>query len=220
MSNKWMQLFFESEIPFYIYKLYKGDALIFKFYVKCKPLIIVFYGTVYIMKVFTNGESIFLAILTSNSIIDFSSNSFDSNYIYYKVVALENTYFIKFCWLEYITHFKYLSTVVKLLDLFRYTLQQYENSSCILLHKSTRYRVIQLLLFLCREFGILNNNYIIIPFELSQKTISYITGSNPITVHKIIHYLINKLFVKYAVNKRILICYASFFSYLQNNKVT
>nr|YP_010195831.1 global nitrogen transcriptional regulator [Crassiphycus birdiae]UAD83228.1 global nitrogen transcriptional regulator [Crassiphycus birdiae] len=220
MSNEWMQLFFESKIPFYIYKLYKGDALIFKFYAKCKPLIIVFYGTVYIMKVFTNGESIFLAILTSNSIIDFGFNSCDSNYIYYKVVALENTYFIKFCWLDYINNFQYLSTVIKLLDLFRYTLHQYENSSYILSHKSTRYRVIQLLLFLCREFGILNNNYIIIPFELSQKTISYITGSNPITVNKIIRYLVNRLFIQYVVHKRILICYSSFFSYLQDNKVT
>nr|YP_010196860.1 global nitrogen transcriptional regulator [Gracilaria cliftonii]UAD84664.1 global nitrogen transcriptional regulator [Gracilaria cliftonii] len=220
MSNKWIQLFFESKIPFCIHKLYKGDALIFKFYTNCKPLIIVFYGTVYIMKVFTNGESIFLAILTGNSLIDFSVNSFDSDYIYYKVVALENTYFIKFCWLDYITHFKYLSTLVKLLDLFRYTLQQYENSSYILSHKSTRYRVIQLLLFLCREFGILNNNYIIIPFEISQKTISYITGSNPITVNKVIRYLINRLLVKYIVKKRILICYSSFFSYSQDKTIT
>nr|YP_009510933.1 global nitrogen transcriptional regulator [Gracilaria gracilis]AXI96606.1 global nitrogen transcriptional regulator [Gracilaria gracilis] len=216
MRNKWMHLFFESKIPFYIYKLYKGDALIFRYDSKHKPLMIVFHGTVYVMKIFTNSESLFLAILTNNSIIDFN---FNSNYAYYKVIALENTYLVKFFWLDYITHFKYLSTLVKLLDLFRYTLIQYEKSSCILLHKSIRYRVIQLLLLLCKEFGILNNNYIIIPFELSQKTISCITGSNPITVNKVIKDLINRLFIKYVVKRKILICYFSFFSYLRDNKI-
>nr|UAD84254.1 global nitrogen transcriptional regulator [Gracilaria changii] len=220
MSNRWIQLFFESAVPFYIYKLYKGDALICKLYTKYKPSIILFYGTVYIMKVFTNGDSIFIAILTHNSIIDFSFSSFDSNYIYYKVIALESTYFIKFCWVDYITRFKYLSTLVKPIDLFRYTLYQYENSSYILSHKSTKYRVVQLLLFLCREFGILKNNYIIIPFEISQKTISYITGSNPITVNKVIRYLVNRLFVKYVIKNRILICYFSLLVYLQDNKLT
>uniref|UniRef100_A0AAU7YPD7 Global nitrogen transcriptional regulator n=1 Tax=Gracilaria hainanensis TaxID=2871843 RepID=A0AAU7YPD7_9FLOR len=217
MSNKWMRLFFELEIPFYIYKLHKGDGLIFKYRTNYKPFIIVFYGVVYIMKIFPNGESIFLAVLTNDSIIDF--NLSDHNYGYYKVVALENTYFIKFFWLNYITHFKYLSTSVKLLDLFRYTLRQYENSSFVLIHKSIRYRIMQLLLLLCKEFGVLNKNYIIIPFELSQKTISYITGSNPVTVNKIINFLIKRLFIKYILKKKIVICYFSFFSYLCDNKI-
>nr|YP_009019566.1 global nitrogen transcriptional regulator [Gracilaria salicornia]AHH24534.1 global nitrogen transcriptional regulator [Gracilaria salicornia]UAD87694.1 global nitrogen transcriptional regulator [Gracilaria salicornia] len=220
MNNKWMQLFFESEVPFYVYKLYKAEALIFKYRTNHKPLLIVFYGTVYIMKIFPNGESLFLAILTNNSIIDINFNLSDSDYSYYQVVALENTYFIKFSWLDYVTHFKYLSTSVKLLDLFRDTLRQYENSSYILVHKSIRYRVIQLLLLLCKEFGILNNNYIIIPFELSQKTIGYITGSNPVTVNKVINFLISKLFIKYIVKKKILICYFSFFSHLCDSKLT
>nr|YP_010198491.1 global nitrogen transcriptional regulator [Gracilaria pachydermatica]UAD86907.1 global nitrogen transcriptional regulator [Gracilaria pachydermatica] len=219
MSSKWKQLFFESEIPFYIYKLNKGDSLIFKYQTKHKPLIIVFYGTVYVMKIFTNNEAIFLAILTNKSIIDFNFDFFDSSYVYYKVVALENTYFIKFFWLDYIAHCKYLSTSIKLLDLFRYTLRQYESSSYILMHKSIRYRVVQLLLLLCKDFGILNNNYVLIPFELSQKTISYITGSNLITVNKIVNFLITRLFIKY-IKHKILICYFSFFSYLRNNKIT
>nr|YP_010198873.1 global nitrogen transcriptional regulator [Gracilaria tikvahiae]UAD88106.1 global nitrogen transcriptional regulator [Gracilaria tikvahiae]UAD88309.1 global nitrogen transcriptional regulator [Gracilaria tikvahiae] len=218
MSSKWKQIFSESEIPFYIYKLNKGDSLIFQYQAKYQPLIIVFYGTVYIMKIFTNSEAIFLAILTNKSIIDF--NFFDSNYVYYKVVALENTYLIKFFWLDYIAHCKYLSTSIKLLDLFRYTLRQYESSSYILMHKSIRYRVVQLLLLLCKDFGILNNNYVLIPFELSQKTISYITGSNPITVNKIVNFLIKRLFIKYIVKNKIIICYFSFFSYLRNSKIT
>nr|YP_010196034.1 global nitrogen transcriptional regulator [Gracilaria bursa-pastoris]UAD83431.1 global nitrogen transcriptional regulator [Gracilaria bursa-pastoris] len=220
MSNKWKQLFFESEIPFYIYKLNKGDSLIFKYQTKYKSLIIVFYGTVYIMKIFTNSESLFLAILTNKSIIDF--NFFDSNYVYYKVVALENTYFIKFFWLDYIVHCQYLSTSIKLLDLFRDTLRQYESSSYVLMHKSIRYRVFQLLLLLCKDFGVLNNNnnYVLIPFELSQKTISYIIGSNPITVNKVVSFLIKRMFIKYIVKNKILICYFSFFNYLRNNKIT
>nr|YP_009732247.1 global nitrogen transcriptional regulator [Gracilaria spinulosa]QHS70716.1 global nitrogen transcriptional regulator [Gracilaria spinulosa] len=218
MSNKWNQLFFESEIPFYIYKLNKGDSLIFKYQIKYKPLIIIFYGTVYVMKIFTNSESIFIAILTNKSVIDF--NCLDSNYVYYKVVALENTYFIKFFCLDYSANYQYLLTSIKLLDLFRYTLKQYESSLYILMHKSIRYRVVQLLLLLCRDFGVLNKNYVFIPFELSQKTISYITGSNPITVNKVMHFLIKRLFIKYIVKNKILICYFSFFNYLRNNKIT
>lgn len=219
MDNKWIRLFLESEIPFYIYKLNKGDALILQYSTNYNPAVIVFHGTVYMMKIFTNGESFFLAILTSNSIIDTNVTSFSSNYFYYKVIALENTYFIKFFWLDSVSNFKYLSTIFKLMDLFRYTLIQYENSSCILLHKSIRYRVIQLLLFLCREFGVLNNNYVAIPFELSQKTISYITGSNPITVNKIINDLSNRLLIKYISKKKNLVCYFSFFRYLCDEKI-
>nr|YP_010198083.1 global nitrogen transcriptional regulator [Gracilaria multipartita]UAD86499.1 global nitrogen transcriptional regulator [Gracilaria multipartita] len=220
MSNKWKQLFFESKIPFYIYKLNKGDSLIFKYQTKYKSLIIVFYGTVYIMKIFTNSESIFLAILKNKSIIDF--NFFDSNYVYYKVVALENTYFIKFFWLDYIVHCQYLSDSIKLIDLFRNTVKQYESSSYVLMHKSIRYRIVQLLLLLCKDFGVLNNNnhYVLIPFELSQKTISYIIGSNLISVNKVMNFLIKRMFIKYIVKNKILICYFSFFNYLRNNKIT
>nr|YP_009510729.1 global nitrogen transcriptional regulator [Gracilaria ferox]AXI96402.1 global nitrogen transcriptional regulator [Gracilaria ferox] len=217
MSNKWEQLFFESEIPFYTYKLNKGDALILNYQAKCKPFTIICYGTVYLMKIFTNSESIFISILTYKSIIDF--NFFDSNYIYYKVVALENTYFMKFFWLDYIAHCQYLSTSIKLLDLFRYTLRQYESSSSILIHKSIKYRVVQLLLLLCKDFGVLNNNYVLIPFELSQKTISYITGSNQTTVNKVVNFLIERLFIKYVIKNKIVICYFSFFIYLRNNKI-
>nr|YP_009509365.1 global nitrogen transcriptional regulator [Gracilaria vermiculophylla]AXI97015.1 global nitrogen transcriptional regulator [Gracilaria vermiculophylla]QXU75218.1 global nitrogen transcriptional regulator [Gracilaria vermiculophylla]WDZ67951.1 global nitrogen transcriptional regulator [Gracilaria vermiculophylla] len=216
MYNEWMQLFLESETSFYVYKLQKGDALVFQRPIHDNPVVIVFYGTVYIMKIFTNGESFFLAILNSNSIIDFN---FNSDYTYYKVIALENTYLIKFFWLDFISNFKYLSTVFRLIDLFRYTLKQYENSSYILLHKSVKYRVVQLLLFLCREFGVLNKHYIAIPFELSQKTISYITGSNPITVNKIMKDLVDKLLIKYISKKKILICYFSFFCYLRDHKI-
>nr|YP_010199072.1 global nitrogen transcriptional regulator [Hydropuntia urvillei]UAD88521.1 global nitrogen transcriptional regulator [Hydropuntia urvillei] len=212
MNYQCEQLFFESNNSFYIYKLYKGDSIVFKNSLPYNPSFIVFYGTVYIMKIFTNGESIFLVLLTSNSLLNF--NSSNSNYAYYKVIALENTYLIKLYKLNSVNHLMYFSNVINLLDLFYYTLKQYESSYYILLHKSIKYRIIQLLLLLCREFGILNSNYIIIPFEISQKTLSHITGSNPTTVNKIINDLIRKLLIKYVVKKKILICYFSFFQYL------
>nr|YP_009511138.1 global nitrogen transcriptional regulator [Hydropuntia rangiferina]AXI96811.1 global nitrogen transcriptional regulator [Hydropuntia rangiferina]UAD87491.1 global nitrogen transcriptional regulator [Hydropuntia rangiferina] len=217
MNNQSHLLFYTLKNFCCVYKLYKGDTLIFKDDLKCNSLFIVFYGTVYVMKIFTNGESIFLSLLTSKSVINFSFSN--SNYIHHKIIALENTYLIKFFSVNAINSSSYFSNTINLFNLFSYTLGQYEISSYILVHKSIKYRIIQLLLLLCRQFGILNYNYVLIPFEISQKTLINITGGNINAVNRVMNDLVTNLLVKYISKNKILVCYFSFFTYLNTNKI-
>nr|YP_009732045.1 global nitrogen transcriptional regulator [Gracilaria edulis]QHS70517.1 global nitrogen transcriptional regulator [Gracilaria edulis]UAD85682.1 global nitrogen transcriptional regulator [Gracilaria edulis] len=217
MNSQSHLLFCTSKNFCCVYKLYKGDTLIFKDDLTCNSLFIIFYGTVYIMKIFTNGESIFSSLLTSNSVIN--SNFSSSSYIRHKIIALENTYLIKFFNLDAINSSLYLSNTINLFNLFSYTLSQYEISSYILVHKSVKYRIIQLLLLLCRQFGVLNYNYVLIPFEISQKTLINITGGHINAVNRVMNDLIRNLLVKYSSKNKILVCYFSFFRYLNTNKV-
>nr|YP_009237845.1 global nitrogen transcriptional regulator [Gracilariopsis lemaneiformis]YP_009294752.1 global nitrogen transcriptional regulator [Gracilariopsis chorda]AJO68393.1 global nitrogen transcriptional regulator [Gracilariopsis lemaneiformis]AML79814.1 global nitrogen transcriptional regulator [Gracilariopsis lemaneiformis]AOM67012.1 global nitrogen transcriptional regulator [Gracilariopsis chorda]UAD88930.1 global nitrogen transcriptional regulator [Gracilariopsis chorda] len=219
MNNKWVQLLLELDIPFYIYKLNKGDSIISKCKYKNNSAAIILYGTVYTLKMFTNGECICIAILNCNNIIDFNFSTLDKDYVYYKVIALEETYLINFCWWDFISIFNYLPIAVKIFYLFRNTLKKYEMVCYVISHKSIKYRVIQLLVLLCQEFGTVNSDFIKIPFEISQTTISHIIGSNIITVNKIMRDLIGKLLIKYIVKKKTLICYFSLLTYLRNNKI-
>nr|YP_009511545.1 global nitrogen transcriptional regulator [Gracilariopsis mclachlanii]AXI97422.1 global nitrogen transcriptional regulator [Gracilariopsis mclachlanii] len=219
MNNKWVQLLLELDIPFYVYKLNKGDSIISKYKHKNSSAAIILYGTVYVLKMFTNGEAICVALLNHNNIIDFNFSTLDKDYVYYKIIALEETYLINFYWLDFICIFNYLPIAIKIFNLFRNTLKKYEMTSYVISHKSIRYRIIQLFVLLCQEFGYINNNCIKIPFEISQLTISNMIGSNTITVNKIMRDLINQFLIKYIVKKKILICYFPLFTYLRNNKI-
>nr|YP_010199481.1 global nitrogen transcriptional regulator [Gracilariopsis tenuifrons]AXF36132.1 global nitrogen transcriptional regulator [Gracilariopsis tenuifrons]UAD89339.1 global nitrogen transcriptional regulator [Gracilariopsis tenuifrons] len=219
MNNQWVQLFLELNIPFYIYKLNKGDSIIYKCKNKNNSAAIILHGTVYILKMFTNTEGVCIAILNYNNIIDFHFSTLEKDYVYYQVIALEETYLINFYWWDFISVVNYLPIAIKILYLFRNTLKKYEMISYVISHKSIRYRFIQLLVLLCQEFGTVNNHSIKIPFEVSQTTISHIIGSNTITVNKIMRDLISQLLIKYIVKKKTLICYFGLLTYLRNNKI-
>nr|QCI05746.1 global nitrogen transcriptional regulator [Cryptopleura ramosa] len=202
---KWINEFSNSQIPYYIYKLNKGDTIIYNCNSDYNKSLVILNGIIYLIKIFTNQEIIPLAILNTNHIINL--NPFRINQQnYYKIIALEKTYIISFN----INKLKYNSNTYKSLILnimlsYELTIKQYEIMNCILMQKHIKDRLIQLILFLSLNFGIIHQKQIIIPFQLSQKNLGTIVGSNKITINKIINKLSQAMLIRYSLKKKSLL---------------
>ena len=146
---KWIQSFLDSKIPFYVYQLNKGDYITYTMNNISHPCLIILDGITYITKVFTNKEIMVLGILKKDNLIQEVQ---PVKYYNYSIVALQKTFIISFAWKDIINN-KYIkvSLIIDILNAYKKTLYMYEAMSNILLHKSTKHRVIQLLLFLCKE---------------------------------------------------------------------
>nr|YP_009295591.1 global nitrogen transcriptional regulator [Mastocarpus papillatus]AOL58075.1 global nitrogen transcriptional regulator [Mastocarpus papillatus] len=200
---KWINYFTISKIPFYVYKLHKGDSII---YIKRKEKytsIIVAHGILYLLKIFTNKEILTLGILSKENIVH---SLIEQSNSYYKLIAIEESFLISFKWLDLITN-KNSSTnlLIDVIKSYQDTLYKYEIMNHILIHKYTEHRIVQLILFLCKEFGLVEQNRIIIPLQISQTTLSIIIGSNRCTISKIIHRLYLKKAISFSKKKYIIL---------------
>lgn len=199
---KWINAFSSSQIKYYIYKLNKGDSIIYSYNSDYNKSLIILNGIIYIIKIFTNQEIIPIAILNTNNII-YLNSLHTTKQNYYKLIAFEKTYIISFN----INQLKYQSNTYKLLTSniiksYELTLKRYELMNTILMQKNIQNRLIQIILFLSLEFGIVYQQKIIIPFTLSQKNLANITGSNKITINRIIHKLSKQMIIKYSLKKK------------------
>lgn len=200
---KWINHFTVSKIPFYVYKLHKGDSIVYIQNSGKDTSIIILHGTLYLLKIFTNKEILTLGILNKENIIHPIA---EQQYCYYKLIAIEESFLISFKWKDLISNNNAENNLLmNIIKASQSTLYKYEIMNNILIHKYTKHRVIQLILFLCKEFGLIEKNQIIIPFYISQITISIITGSNRCTINKIMHSLYNKNAISYSNQKYICI---------------
>nr|YP_010155950.1 global nitrogen transcriptional regulator [Cumathamnion serrulatum]QQY85317.1 global nitrogen transcriptional regulator [Cumathamnion serrulatum] len=201
---KWIKTFSNSQITYYIYKLNKGDKILYKPNRIYSKSIIVLHGVIYLFKMFQNKDIFPLAILSTNNIINLDY-SYDTQH-YYTIIALDRAYLISYSLLD-IKNKIYIKKQILINIIYgqKSTLKQYELMNQILKHKYTKYRILQLIFLLSLEFGVIHDNKIIIPFSLSQKNLSIITGSNKITINKIMNYLSRKTIIKYSTKKFIYI---------------
>lgn len=202
---KWIHYCSAYKIPFYIYKLQTGDAFIYK----QKDIIeeefrIILHGVIYLTKVFTNKEIVSLAILNVNDIISNITWNRSSTNTYYKAIALQKTYVISFTRKNFFQYNKFDPIAINYITkIYQKTLYKYELMTSITTHKYVKYRLIQLILILCQEFGHVEQSNILIPFEISQITLGIITGSNKITINKIIRKLCNEMLINYKYGKHL-----------------
>nr|QCI06167.1 global nitrogen transcriptional regulator [Dicranema revolutum] len=200
---KWINEFLKSKIPFYIYKLRKNDSIVYT-EEHNNTSIIILYGIAYILKTFTNKESITLAILESGNIIH---NYKPSTNYYYKIIAITNIFLLSFQ-LKDILNLKNYSnhqTFSKFIKLYNKTEKRYEMMHSVLAHKYIKNRLIQLILNLSQNFGIIKEKQIIIPYYISQINISIITGSNRTNINKILKTFYFDKYIEYSKNKHICI---------------
>uniref|UniRef100_UPI00300160AA global nitrogen transcriptional regulator n=1 Tax=Anunuuluaehu liula TaxID=3049639 RepID=UPI00300160AA len=198
---KWINQFTVSKIPFYVYKLNKGDSIIYVQNKAQDTSIIIAHGSLYLLKIFTNKEILALGILNQKNIIHTLS---EKPYCYYKLIAIEVSFLISFKLIDLISNDNsQTNLLINVIKASQTTLYKYEMMNNILVHKYTKNRVIQLILFLCKEFGLVKQNRIIIPFHISQLTISIITGSNRCTINKIMHRLYIRNAISYSNQKYI-----------------
>lgn len=202
---KWIHYFAASKIPFSIYKLNKDDAILYEYKQRQSISMIILYGLVYIVKTFTNNETSSIAILRANNIFHKTSKLKKHNTYYYKIIAIKNTFIINFKWkdLKYKSNFLHKSLLFEIIQSYQQTIYQYEMMNNILMNKYIQNRIIQLILILSEQFGIINKEEIIIPFFISQKTIGIMIGSNRITVNRVLHQLNMNRLITYSYNKNL-----------------
>nr|YP_008144797.1 putative uncharacterized protein ntcA [Grateloupia taiwanensis]AGO19813.1 putative uncharacterized protein ntcA [Grateloupia taiwanensis] len=203
---QWVQQLSILKVPFYIYKLNKHDCIVYESNKNPHQSLIILHGVIYVFKVFTNGEISTTAILSENHIINIRHTTADLKHYYYKAIAFKTTYILSFQ-LQDITEQEKVSTLIlnQIIKSYENTIYRYEQMSHIMTHKYMKNRVIQLIFFLCQEFGIVRKQEIVIPFEISQINIGHIIGSNKITTNKIIKNLSNQMLIKYSKNKKIIL---------------
>nr|YP_009393608.1 global nitrogen transcriptional regulator [Bostrychia simpliciuscula]ARW62170.1 global nitrogen transcriptional regulator [Bostrychia simpliciuscula] len=183
---KWINFFANYNITYYVYKINKEDSILI--YSSCKNInksIVIIHGSIYITKNFTNQKKLILAILSKNDIFSLKSKS---KKFYYKLIALEETYFISF---NLVDLKKFKSNDCFLFNIiisYENTLSKYEIMNEILSQKYAHNRVTQLILFLCLEFGIISKKKIYIPFKLSQKKLAIISNTSTVAINKNIKY--------------------------------
>lgn len=179
---KWLTELEYYNIYFNLYILNTNDAIIFSHTGDNSQLIYILDGFMQILKIFTNGERVCTQLLYKNNAINninFYSNSMPT--YYYKAVAITKTVIITIPTKKLKTK---VNKTFNMINSFKALDQNYDIIH-ILSHKSIKQRIIQLLLILTKHFGQLIDNYIIIPFYISHYTIANITGSQRITINRI-----------------------------------
>lgn len=203
---QWVQKLSILNIPFYIYKLNKHDCILYESSKNSHKSLIILHGIMHVLKVFTNNEISSTAILSDDHIINIKSTTNHLKHYYYKAIAFETTYIISFQWQDIATQDK-VSTLIlsQIIKSYENTLYRYEQMSHIMTHKYMKNRIVQLIFFLCQEFGVIKKQEIIVPFEISQINIGNIIGSNKVTTNKIIKTLSDQSLIKYSKNKKIIL---------------
>lgn len=204
MYMTWIEYLEYHNIPFNIYILDKNDCIMLNKKFSKPQLMIILNGLMQLLQIFSNGETICTELLKQNNIIsDILSNSSNTLTYYYKATAIIKTAIIVIP-SNKLNH----SLAKQSLNLCIQESRHNNNHSMIqiLCYRNTKKRIIHLLLILSKNFGRLKNHEIIIPFYISQNTISIITGSQRVNVTRIMNGLKNKTIISY--NKKNLIIHS------------
>nr|CRF40206.1 Global nitrogen transcriptional regulator [Laurencia snackeyi] len=190
---RWINLLNNSKIPYNIYKLNTNDStIVCKKYNNQNYSTIILHGSIYIIKVFENKKTIPIVILNKNSLF----NTKDiTNEFYYQLIALERTYILT----VKIDNTNKLSSelMINIIESYRKTLNSYQIINETMNQKHRKNRVMQMILFLLFEFGIVNQKQIQLPFKVSQRNLAKITGTNKKTINQIINNISKKSHINY-----------------------
>lgn len=205
---EWIHNLAADRIPFYTYRMKVNDCLIYTRHNKINQTIIILHGILIILKVFTNGEKICIAILSKNNLINLNQLGRWNKKYYYQAIAIEESWIICFK-----SNYLYQTSSINIklyVQAYNATIWQQEIMNQILIHKEIRFRLIQLIIYLSEEFGYIQNQSLTFNFNIQQNTLALIIGSNKVTVNKIIKNLEKDLILKiykkkffYILSKRI-----------------
>lgn len=189
----WLEYLENSNMSFNIQILKKNDSIIITHLLQETQLVIILDGLVQIIKIFTNGESLCTNLLKANNIIQLNHTQTKHLTYYYRATAITKTAIASIPMQELTKKIKRTSktqqSIKRFIKLNIYNHASYDIMNHILCHKNTKKRIIQLLLILSKEFGQVQQKHIIIPFYLSHKTISIITGSHRVNTTRIMNKL-------------------------------
>lgn len=198
---KWLKKLKDWNISFQVHELQKEDFIVLQTASGKQNAIYILDGVAQLMQVFTNKEKICIKLLLNNQVaINYGALN-QSNYCN-TVLAITKTKIIT------AAHQEIWDKLAKDTDKFAQNVsyipnEQYEITN-ILSHRNTKKRIVHLLIILIKQFGEITGRKITIPFNLSHQTIADITGSQRITVNKIMSKLKSRCIINYG-NKSIII---------------
>ena len=202
---KWINYFFTFNIPFYIYKLQIGDSIIEKKSQLYKQSIITLSGVIYVAQIFSNQEVVPITILQKNNIIDLQNYSINTK-SYYQITSLQEAYLISFSYNNiHINHYISQHFLKDYLTHYQSTLYYQKMINYILIQKNTQQRIIQFIIILSIQSGIIEQEFIKIPFKIRKCDIAQMTGSNINTIHKTFKLLEKKKLIYYSKHNLLLI---------------
>ena len=194
IQNTWINVFKNSNLSFRIYIIDKNESIIFHSKFNTNYSIVVLDGLMQILQIFTNGETICQKLINEQEIISNCFFIFYNEYSYYKGKALTKTVIA------------ILKSTQILINTYHKPSQLYSNTfmTSILSYRSTKKRIIHLILHIAYMFGHFCKTSIIIELEITHKDISMITGSQRTNVTKIIKILKKKNIIGYQRKKLII----------------
>jgi len=187
----WIHLLSKSYVPFYIYKIRKGDSFIKTNITKNHYIIIILQGILCMYHILNSKEIICHNIVYTNHIIH--HHKYNSEYNY-KYTSLSTSYIIVLPMIKKYMNYKIF---YKLLHNFNSTISQSIYMNRIFLHKNIKFRLIHMIIILSIKFGIIDKQKIIIPFIIPKIDLAHILGSNQNNINKILKELKDKKILTY-----------------------
>nr|YP_009393808.1 global nitrogen transcriptional regulator [Caloglossa beccarii]ARW62370.1 global nitrogen transcriptional regulator [Caloglossa beccarii] len=201
---KWIHSLSKANINYHVYQLNKNDSILYFHTLTNNKYLIILEGIVCIFKIFNNKKKFAIGVLKKDHTITIDLSNQNKQY-YYKLVAFDKTYIISFSLTFNINNYINPQILFYIIQSQKLTIKKYELFNCIFKQKYTKYKIIQFILFLFIEFGIISNKKIYISFDLSQEKLSLITGINKNTINHIIHILVNQKIIHFSYKKKIYI---------------
>ena len=205
---KWIKHLEQYNISFNIHILHRNDSIIIPkiFHEHEAHAIYIVDGLIQLLKIFTNGENICTELLYKHNFFNkIELNCQKKINYYYKAIAIKKTIILIIPIKKLIKN----TSITYKTDLwYKFLNYKYNNNHIaeILSHRNTKKRLIQLFLILIKKFGKLTKHNIIIPFYLSHYTLGTITGSQRVTINRIMNNLKKNNIINY--NKQQIIIYS------------
>lgn len=194
IQNTWINIFKNSDLSFKIYVICKNESLILHSKFNTNYSIVVLDGLIQILQIFTNGETICQKLVNKQETISNSFFIFYNKYSYYKGKALTKTVIAIINSKQILTNIYFPPSA----------LPPQTFMTSLLSYRSTKKRVIHLMLHIAYLFGYFYKTSIIIELEITHRDISIITGSQRTNVTKIIKTLKEKNMIYYQKKKLII----------------
>ena len=183
---KWLKELENHNISFHIHILQKEDSILIKSANANNQIIYILDGFAKLVQVFTNNEKICVNLLQKHQTIIIGKNESRKCTYYYLVTTVRKSIILTIPWQE----FNKAEKNLELFSLIQFYKQDKEDKvTNILSHRNTKKRVVQLLIDLIKQIGEVKEERIILPLSLSHEIIATITGSQRITINRIMRKL-------------------------------
>nr|YP_009296686.1 global nitrogen transcriptional regulator [Apophlaea sinclairii]AOM65826.1 global nitrogen transcriptional regulator [Apophlaea sinclairii] len=182
--RRWCYLLSFQKVCFNIHKMCPGDYILVRAE-DIHKMYLITQGAVKFSKIFTDTSTLTLAILRENDLITIIKTQ---NYYYYSAEALSFTLILSYNYDKILQKSNQFSTLHSELVLayHRYIQKVYKIIQ-VLSHRDKINRLINLLLILCQQFGIVTRFGIVINLVMTHNTLAIIIGSSRITITKILN---------------------------------